>query len=61
MKKKYVNEALMVCHHLAESFLQMGIIDADEMREIDKSCLALKPEVSPEVEKFIKMGQKESR
>jgi DNA-binding transcriptional regulator YiaG len=55
MKKKYVNEALMVCHKAAKSLFRMGFIDVDEMRKFDEGCLVRKPDTSPEVEKFIKM------
>jgi DNA-binding transcriptional regulator YiaG len=61
MNKEYVNEALRVCHKAAESLLRSGIISADEMKEFDNGCLEHKPEVSPEVEKFIKMENGETK
>ena len=51
VEKKYQSEALMVCHQSAESLFQLGIIDADEMREYDKDCLVQEAEIEQPAEK----------
>ena len=44
MKKKYQSEALMVCHQSAQDLFELGIIDAEEMKEYDEGCLVQKGE-----------------
>ena len=39
MNKKYRSELSMVNHQSAEYLFSVGIIDADEMKEFDESCL----------------------
>jgi DNA-binding transcriptional regulator YiaG len=43
MNKKYQSEALMVSHQAAQDLIELGVIDAAEMREFDKECLVPEP------------------
>ena len=44
MIKEYKSEALMVCHNSAKDLFDLGIIDADEMKEFDEGCLVQESE-----------------
>ena len=54
MKKKYQSEALMVCHQSAQDLFELGIIDAEEMKDFDEGCLVQESEtveaLAPSVE-----------
>ena len=51
MKKKYQSEALMVCHQSAQDLFELGIINAEEMKEYDEECLV-------QNEKKVKVSEK---
>ena len=46
MNKKYRSELSMVNHQSAEYLFSVGIIDADEMKEFDESCLVQEGETA---------------
>ena len=51
MKKKYKNEALMVCNQSAEGLHKLGIISDARMQEFDEMCLAEESITSNKLEK----------
>jgi DNA-binding transcriptional regulator YiaG len=48
VNKKYESEALMVSHQAAQDLFELGVIDADRMREFDGMCLVHEPEPAEE-------------
>ena len=55
MKKRYGSEALMVSHQSAQDLFELGVIDADKMREFDEMCLVKESETACKTEKSQKM------
>jgi len=43
MKKKYKSEALKVCHQSAQNLFKLGVIDENEMKNIDDDCVSPAP------------------
>jgi len=55
MEKRYGSEALMVSHQSAQDLFELGVINADEMREFDEMCLEQEPKTTHETVNSPKM------